>query len=105
MLHEATGDSPVGFLRETRGWPPEAWEVATDRLRSRGWVRPAGTADRLALSEEGATVRGRIEEATDRLSVHGYEALGEDGCAELRGLARPFSRTVVADAGFGLRPS
>ncbi len=105
IMHEATGDPPAGFLRETRGWPAEAWDAATERLRSLGWVRPAGTAEHLALSEEGAAVRGRIEEATDRLSLHGYEALGEDGCAELRGLARPFSRAVVATADFGLRPS
>jgi len=100
VLHETTGEVPVGFLRETRGWPPDEWEAASDRLRSRGWLRPAGTADRVALSEEGSTVRAQIEEATDRLSAHGYEALGEDGCAELRGLARPFSRAIVAASGF-----
>ena len=34
-------------------------------------------------------MRQAIEEATDRLSVYAYEAIGEEGCDTLRGLARP----------------
>jgi hypothetical protein len=46
-------------------------------------------------------VRSAIEEATDRLSVAAYAAIGEDGCDTLRGLARPLSRAVVAASGLG----
>jgi hypothetical protein len=101
VMHEATGELPVAFLRATRGWHEDEWAAATDRLRERGWLRPEGTAERFALSDEGATVRSAIEEATDRLSVVAYEAIGEDGCDTLRGLARPLSRTVVAASGMG----
>ena len=101
VLHEATGELPVRLLRETRGWTDDEWSAAAARLRDRGWLRPAGTAEHLALSDEGAGVRTAIEEATDRLAVHAYEALGEAECERLRGLVRPLSRTVVAAAGLG----
>jgi hypothetical protein len=101
VMHEATGELPVAFLRATRGWTDEAWAAATERLVARGWIRPGGTAEHLTLSTEGAAVRAAIEEATDRLSVVAYEAIGEDGCDSLRGLARPLSRAVVAASGMG----
>jgi len=101
VMHEATGELPVSFLRATRGWSGDEWAEATERLVERGWLRPGGTAEHLALSEEGSAVRQSIEEATDRLSVVAYEAIGEDGCDLLRGLARPWSRTVVDASGMG----
>lgn len=101
IMHEATAELPVGLLRTTRGWSDREWESAAGRLRDRGWLRPSADADHLSLSDEGAAVRQDIEEATDRLSVFPYEAIGEDGCDKLRGLVRPFSRTVVAAAGLG----
>ncbi len=101
VLHEATGELPASFLRQTRGWTDEEWADAADRLRGRGWIRPAATPEHLALSEEGAAVRQDIEVATDRLSAYAYEAIGEEGCDTLRGLARPFSRAVVDASGLG----
>jgi hypothetical protein len=101
VMHEATGELPLSFLRATRGWTDDEWSAAAERLRDRGWLRPGGTAEHLALSDQGTAVRQDIEEATDRLSVVAYEALGERGCDTLRGLARPFSRAVVAASGMG----
>ena len=101
VMHEATAELPVGLLRTTRGWTDEEWESAAGRLRDRGWLRPMADADHLSLSDEGAAVRQDIEEATDRLSVFPYEAIGEEGCDMLRGLTRPFSRAVVDAAGLG----
>ena len=104
-LHLATGELPEGFLRGTRGWPDEEWEAGVDRLVARGLVRrvePSGAHPAtLALSDDGQALRQEIEDGTDRLAVFAYEALGEDRCGELRSLARPFSRAVVAAAGFG----
>ena len=101
VMHEATGELPPAFLRATRGWSDEQWDTAIERLRGRGWLRPGGSAEPLALSDEGAAVRQAIEEATDRLTVVAYAAIGDDGCESLRGLVRPWSRTVVASAGLG----
>jgi hypothetical protein len=103
VMHAASGDVPVAFLRATRGWSDAQWEAGVERLRGRGWVAsPAGDDPALALSEAGAAVRQEIEDATDRMAVYPYQALGEDGCAELRALVRPFSRAVVDAAGLGV---
>lgn len=100
VMHLASGESPGSFLRDTRGWTDDAWDAATDRLRRRGLVTPRTAGDGAPrLTEEGAVLRQRIEDATDRLALHPYEALGEEGCAELRRLARPFSRSVVEAGG------
>ncbi len=44
-------------------------------------------------------LREEIEVATDRGSALPWAVIGEDGCAELRGLVRPWSR-LLADAMF-----
>jgi hypothetical protein len=101
VMHEATAELPTDVLRATRGWSDEEWFEAAERLRARGWLTPKADADHLSLSTEGLAVRQDIEEATDRLSVFAYEAIGEEGCDALRGLARPLSRAVVSAAGLG----
>jgi hypothetical protein len=104
-LHLATGDLPEGFLRSTRGWPDPEWDRGVDRLVARGLVERVEPSDShrasVALSDRGSELREVIEVQTDRAAVYAYETLGEEGCAELRNLARPFSRTVVDAAGFG----
>ena len=55
----------------------------------------------LTLSGPGLSLRQEIEDVTDRLAVFPYEALGEEECAELRSLTRPFSVAVVEAAGLG----
>ena len=105
-LHIATGDLPEGFLRDTRGWPDTEWEEGVDRLVDRGLVARVAPSEThpasLALTDRGTSLRTAIEEQTDRAAVSAYEPLGEEGCAELRTLARPFSRAVVDAAGFGV---
>ncbi|MGH9079929.1 MAG: SCO6745 family protein, partial [Acidimicrobiales bacterium] len=102
VMHAASGEVPVRFLRSTRGWTDTEWDDGVARLRGRGWVEPATADGGLALSTDGHSVRQRIEDVTDQRAAFPYQALGEDGCAELRTLARPFSRTVVEAAGLGL---
>jgi len=101
VLHEATGELPAGLLRQTRGWSDDEWVAAAARLRARGWLQASDAGDPPILSDEGLAVRRDIEEATDRLSVYAYEAIGEEGCDTLRTLARPFSRAVVDASGLG----
>ncbi len=65
-------------------------------------VKPSDThRASLALTDRGLELREAIEVQTDRSAVYAYESLGEEGCAELRTLCRPFSRAVVGAAGFG----
>ena len=104
-LHLATGELPEAFLRGTRGWSDDAWDAGVVRLVGRGLVRrvePSGAHPAsLALTDAGTALRQEIEDATDRLALSAYEALGDELCTELRALARPFSRTVVDAAGLG----
>jgi hypothetical protein len=92
VLHAASGEVPVRFLRRTRGWSGEQWADATDRLRGRGLVE----GDEPTLTDSGRAQRAWIEAATDRLATPAYAVLGADGCARLAELTRPLSRTVVA---------
>jgi hypothetical protein len=102
VMHLASGEIPGTLLRDTRGWPEAIWDAAVARLVRRGLVDPPPDAESTpTLSGDGRLLRQRIEDRTDRLAVHPYSAIGEDGCAELRTLARPFSRAVVDAAGLG----
>jgi hypothetical protein len=103
VMHVASGEVPTAFLRATRGWSDAEWDAGVTRLCERGWVEHPSADDKaLALTGTGTAVRQEIEDATDRMAVFPYQALGEDACAELRTLARPFSRAVVDAAGFGV---
>ncbi|WP_405145199.1 hypothetical protein OG589_00585 [Sphaerisporangium sp. NBC_01403] len=90
ILHAATGDLPVVFLKLSRGWTEEEWTEGEDGLRSRGLL-----GEGLTLSEQGRELRARIESRTDALALPAYAALGEEGCARLAELARGFGRAVV----------
>jgi hypothetical protein len=97
ITHGATGAIPGEVLRASRAWSTQEWAEGVERLRTRGWLTDGPG---LALSDEGARRRQSIEDRTDELAVHPYEAIGEDGCERLRRLAGPLSAAVV-DAGLG----
>jgi hypothetical protein len=92
VTHAAAGDVPAHILLATRAWPEEAWQRAVDDLRRRGWLE---TGDELRFTATGAQHREEIEDGTDALSSLPYEALGEEGCTELRSLVRPWSKVFA----------
>ena len=94
VTHAAAGDVPARLLRATRAWPDAAWDAAVDGLRGRGWLEPG--EDPLRFTRWGASERRAIEDGTDALAAAPYDILGEEGCAELRALVRPWS-TVFAE--------
>jgi hypothetical protein len=89
ITHAAAGDVPAHLLRSSRGWSSEDWDTAVESMRTRGWI--TGDGD-LAFTAWGSTQRQEIEDQTDVLASAPYIALGEEGCAELRTLARPWSK-------------
>jgi hypothetical protein len=89
ITHAAAGDVPAHLLRSSRGWSAAQWDAAVDSMRQRGWVTEG---DDPKLTEWGAAQRQEIEDQTDLLAAAPYAALGEDDCAELRALARPWSK-------------
>jgi len=92
VTHAAAGDVPEHILRSTRGWPQDAWDAAVDALRVRGWLEQG---DEVRFTEWGASQRRALEEGTDTLAAAPYAVLGEQRCAELRALARPWSTTFA----------
>ncbi len=89
LTHAAAGDVAAALLRSTRGWPDEDWDTAADSMRMRGWL---AEGDDLTFTAWGADQRREIEAQTDRLAAHPYASLGEEGCAEIRALTRPWSK-------------
>lgn len=100
ITHVATGEVPGAVMLATRDWPAGEWAAGVEGLQARGILEPS---DELTLTEVGSAQRQWIEDATDAASVVAYETLGEDGCSQLRALARPLSKAIV-DGGF-LRPT
>jgi hypothetical protein len=98
VLHAASGEVPRAALQSTRGWSDDDWSAAVDRLASRGLVDADG-----AFTDAGRARRDVIEARTDALAVAPWAAIGEDGCDELRGIVRPFSKAIVSGGAFGLR--
>jgi hypothetical protein len=89
----------MGVLKTSRAWPDDEWQAAIERLRSRGWLNADAT-----FTPEGAAARERIERLTDELAMRPWEAIGENACARLRELVRPWSRAISeSDAEFPMR--
>ena len=75
----------------------DEWRAGLERLCERGLLERDGS-----FTDQGAALRPRIEDTTDRLAVAAYEPLGDEGCARLRELGRPLSRAIVQGGAFGL---
>jgi len=99
ITHASEGAVAAQLLQSTRGWSDPSWHEAVESMRARGWLE---RGDPLTFSEWGAAQRGEIEEQTDVLAADPYLFLGEDDCAELRRLARPWSRTLSEGTVFRL---
>ena len=95
ITHAASGAVPSAVLQASRAWSDDDWNAGIERLADRGLVDAAG-----AFTDTGAAMRQRIEDRTDVLALPAWEALGEDGCNELRELVRPWSRAIVDSGAF-----
>ena len=99
VLHVALGDSWTRRgLQKTRAYSDEEWDGAVAGLVQRGWLTPDAQ-----FTDAGRAHRQRVEDATDRMALPAWEALGEEGAARLRALARPLVRAVVDGGGVGIR--
>ncbi|WP_432195459.1 SCO6745 family protein [Streptomyces sp. bgisy027] len=82
---------------ESRGWSPEEWQSARDRLTARGLVDADGTA-----TEAGRELRRTVEEHTDRLAAAPWQSLT---AAEIDRLVELLGEFWVAVLSSGLLPS
>ena len=93
ILTELQVGWPLHSYTATRGWPPEAMNLATISLRERGLIGDD------ALTGAGASLRADIEEATDRQLAPARDAIGP----ALPGLLPPlqeWSRQIVEHGWF-----
>ncbi|KIZ15133.1 SCO6745 family protein [Streptomyces natalensis] len=96
VTHTASGRgmSYQGVMA-TRGWSPEDWQAAQERLRSRGLLDAEGE-----LTEAGVRLRKDLERHTDRLDRGPYEHLGAEGVARLTELATGFTSAALSAGAF-----
>jgi hypothetical protein len=99
VTHAASGAVPRIALQLSRAWTDEEWSAGVARLEELGIVDGTG-----AFTPAGAAVREQIEDDTDRLALRAWEALGDDGCEELRALVRPWSKTIAESGVFAALP-
>jgi len=79
------------LFQQSRGWTPEDWAQAVDRLAHRKLVSADGTA-----TTTGRELRQGIERRTDELALEPYTALGGERIDELLRLVEPASRRIAA---------
>lgn len=82
----------TAFVRKTCGWSDEEWAAGVGRLRERGLLTSEGDD----LSDEGRTVRQRIEDQTDELAVEGWAHVGVDDCRRFQELTKTLRTQVLA---------
>jgi hypothetical protein len=88
----ATGRGFVtSFAKTSRGWSDEQWDDTVARLRERGVLDADG-----ALTEQGAALRKRIEDDTNRLGAEPWSHLGDEGTARLGELGGGLVRALLA---------
>ena len=93
-------DHPRGHRRRSRRGPrlhPGLARRTSGTPASRASVHAASSspATSSCSTESGRAQRQWIEDATDAAAVAAYVPLGDDGCARLRALARPWSRAII----------
>jgi helix-turn-helix protein len=84
------GSVSADVLKTSRQRTDHDWATAVASLQARGWIDDAG-----APTELGRERRRWIEVRTDELSVGPYAAVGEERCARLRELGRPWSVALM----------
>ena len=88
-------EMPPEHYKRNRRWDDETWNRGVERARSRGWITDAGD-----LTDEGRTMRDRVEEVTDATMRRAVDAIGAD-LDRLVDAVGSLSREVRRAGGFG----
>ena len=89
LVATATGTSPELYQR-SRGWSPQDWDAARERLADRGLLHGD------ALTVAGRDLRRRVEDRTDELAAAPYRVLGEAGTTRLLEALGPAAARIAA---------
>ncbi|NYF98162.1 SCO6745 family protein [Janibacter cremeus] len=96
VTHTATGRGfTVTAAQKTRGWSEEEWQATRAALVERRLMTPQG-----GLTDEGHSLRRRVEAATDRMAAQPWGSLGEEGATRLAELGRPWARQARDNGAF-----
>ena len=91
MLFAACEGVDPALYQQSRGWSPDDWAAAVDRLATRGLLIAGG-----APTPDRAGAALRVEGRTDELAVTPYAALGDDGLARLLDVIGPAADRIAA---------
>jgi hypothetical protein len=94
--HIAAGGVNADILRVTRAWPDDRWAAARGALVARGELTADGE-----LTEAGRARRTAVEDVTDRLAMPAWDALGDERCARIQELLKPYGKAVMEASGLG----
>ena len=81
VSHVAVDQAPRAWITDEAAWTDDEAAAATERLVTRGWLHPDGTATDLGHRE-----RAEIEAVTDRLDGRRWTRLGQENCDRLHQL-------------------
>jgi hypothetical protein len=90
VLVAAVDGAPPELYQASRGWSPEDWQAAVERLAGRGLVTASGGA-----TPAGHERRDDIERRTDELALMPYTPLGDNGVEALIRLLRPAAERIA----------
>ena len=91
VLFAACEGVDPALYQQSRGWSPDDWAAAVDRLTRRGLVTHDGAA-----TPAGQTARDRIERATDELAIAPYAAIGDGRVERLLAALGPHADRIAA---------
>ena len=78
VLFAACEGTPAEMYQQSRGWSPDDWQDAEERLRTRALL-----ADGRTPTARGRDLRAEIERRTDALAVEAYAGLRQDRAERL----------------------
>jgi helix-turn-helix protein len=90
VMFGADNGLTADYLQLARGWSPDEWALARNRLVARGLLTEEGQ-----LTAEGTAARRWVEERTDAEAEAPWLALGGDACARLAELLNPISLYIA----------
>jgi hypothetical protein len=96
VTHTATGRGfTEAAARASRGWRDEEWTASCAALADRGLLDDTG------LTDDGKSLRSRLEAQTDALSADPWLLLGAERTERVVELGKGLSRRLVAGGAFG----
>lgn len=91
VLAAAVTGGGAELYQASRGWSPDDWASATERLAGRGLVDSDGTP-----LDAGRALHAGIEARTDELAARPYAVVGGPALTDALAVLEPAARTIAA---------